>query len=172
MSLMYQLPFGKPVVTYDGGSFAEVPDEAVAKIAIGDRAGLRRKLRELVDSAARRQAIGTAGRRFADAHGARDYAREVLRFAEQDACPAGAEPLAQDASRAVAERIATHIGETLASLGAKPGSPGVEAVIQEAGSLLWPPRADLGRLMRAAGLAWCNSTRANHCDKSRDGVRA
>ena len=139
MSLMYQLPFGKPVVTYDGGSFAEVPNGAVAKIAIGDPAGLRRNLRELVDSAARRQSIGTAGRRFAAGHGARDYAREVLRFARQDSCPVGAEPLAQDGSRAVAERIAIHIGETLASLGAKPGSPGMDAVIREAGSLLVPP---------------------------------
>ena len=139
MSLMYQLPFGKPVVTYDDGSFAEVPNEAVAKISIGDRAGLRRNLRELVDSAARRQAIGTAGKRFANRHGARDYAREVLRFAEQDACAAGAEPLAQEASRAIAERIATHIGETLRNLGVTPGSPGVETVIREAGTLLWPP---------------------------------
>ena len=39
MSLMYQLPFGRPVITYDSGSFAEVPDQAVAKVAIGDRSG-------------------------------------------------------------------------------------------------------------------------------------
>ena len=70
--------------------------------------------------------------------GARDYAREVLRFAEQDAWAAGAEPLAHDASRAVAERIAIQIGETLASLGVTPDSPGVDAVIREARSLLWP----------------------------------
>ena len=136
MSLMYELPFGKPVVTYDGGSFAEVPNEAVAKVAVGDRAGLRATLHELVHSAARRHAIGVAGKHFAGGHGARDYARELVRFAEQDAWAAGAEPLAQDASQSVAEEIALHIGETLASLGAKPGSRGVETVIREAGSLL------------------------------------
>ncbi len=138
MSLMYQLPFGKPAVTYDGGSFAEIPNGAVAKVAIGDREALRRNLREIVYSAARRQAIGAAGKRFADGHRARDYARELLRFAREDACPAGAEPLAQTAARAVAEQIAFHVGETLSSLGATPGSPGVEAVIKEARSLLWP----------------------------------
>ena len=142
VSLMYQLQFGKPVVTYDGGSFAEIPDEAVAKTTIGDRAGLRRNLRELVDSAARRQAVGTAGRRFADGHGARDYARELLRFAERDVSAAVAESLDQAGSRAVAERMANHIGETLSSLGATPASPGVEAVIREVGRLLWPPQAE------------------------------
>ena len=138
-SLMYQLPFSKPVVTYDGGSFAEVPDGAVVKIAIGDRAGLRTKLTELVDSATRREMIGAAGKRFAAGHGARDYARRLLRFAKHDACPGGAEPLVLDAPRAVAERIATHIGETLAGLGATASSPGVGAVIREAGSLLGHP---------------------------------
>ncbi len=139
VSLMYQLPFGKPVLTYNCGSFAEVPSEAVAKAPIGDRAGLRRNLRELVDNSARRHAIGAAGRHFAARHGTRDYARGVLRFAEQDARAAGAEALAQAASRALAERIAIHIGETLASLGATAGSPGVDRVIRETARLLCPP---------------------------------
>lgn len=142
MSLMYELPFGNPVVTYDGGSFAEVPDEAVVKIAVGDEEGLRGKLQELVDSAALRQAIGAAGRGFAAGCGARDYARRLLRFAVQDACPAGAEPLVEAEARAVAEQIATHVGETLSSLGAKPGTPGMDAVIREAGTLLWPFRPE------------------------------
>jgi glycosyltransferase involved in cell wall biosynthesis len=139
MSLMYELPFGKPVITYDSSSFAELPDEAVAKVATGDGAGLRRRLEELIASAARRQAIGTAAKRFADGHGARDYAQELLRFAEHAADAVDWQPIAQEASRAVAERIAAHIGDTLASLGVKPDSPGVEAVISEARSLLWPP---------------------------------
>ena len=137
-SLMYQLTFGKPVIVYDSGSFAEVPNETVAKIAIGDRAGLQRTLRELVRSAARRQAIGTAAKRFADGHGPRDYARAILRFAKQDASPRAADWLARDGSRAVVERIAIHVGETLASLGVEPSSPEVEAVIRETGNLLWP----------------------------------
>ncbi len=137
-ALMYQLPFGKPVLTYDAGVCAEVPNEAVAKIAFGNGAELRRTLSELVDSAPRRQAIGAAGRRFAARHRARDYARQLLRFSEQVACAAGAKALAPVESCAVAERIATHIGETLSTLGATPDSPGVDAVIREAGALLWP----------------------------------
>jgi glycosyltransferase involved in cell wall biosynthesis len=138
-SLMYQLPFGKPVVAYDVGSIVEVPNEALVKVRVGDKAALRRNLRELADNLARRQAIGAAAKHFADRHPTREYARELLRFAEQDACPAGAEPLAQAAAHAIAERIGTGIGETLASLGAIPSSPGVDTVIREAARLLWPP---------------------------------
>jgi glycosyltransferase involved in cell wall biosynthesis len=137
-SLMYQLPYGKPVITYDRGSFAEVPDEAVAKVAIGDKVGLHRTLRGLIASTARRDAIGAAGKCFADRHTFRDYARELLRFARQDALREVAEPPARDESRAVAERIASHVGETLAGLGVEPGSPAVEAVIHETAKLLWP----------------------------------
>ena len=93
MSLMYELPFGKPVVTRDVGPIAEIPDQAVVKIAAGDRAGLRRNLRELVDGTERRQAIGAAGKRFAGRHEARDYAEKLLRFAQEHASGAGAEPL-------------------------------------------------------------------------------
>jgi glycosyltransferase involved in cell wall biosynthesis len=138
MCLMYLLPFGKPVITYDRGSFAEVPNQAVAKVAMGDKAGLHRTLRELVDSAARREAIGAAGKCFADRHTYRDYARELLRFARQDVSTYVAESLAQDESRALAEGIAGHVGEALASLGVEPASPAVEAVIHEAANLLWP----------------------------------
>ena len=93
MSLMYELPFGKPVVTHDAGATAEIPDQAVVKIAAGDRAGLRRNLRQLADGIGWRQAIGMAGKRFADCHGARDYAGELLRFAENDASVPARSPL-------------------------------------------------------------------------------
>ena len=78
------------------------------------------------------------GQRFAAGHEVRDYARAVLQFARRDASTVVVQSLAQDAARGVAEGIATHIGETLASLGVTQGSPGVEAVIREAGGLLWP----------------------------------
>jgi glycosyltransferase involved in cell wall biosynthesis len=137
-SLMYQLPFGKPVITYDRGSFAEVPNQAVAKVAVGDKAGLHRMLRQLVHSAARREAVGAAGKCFADGHAFRDYARELLRFAREDASTDVAESLAREESRAVAEGIASHVGETLASLGVEPSSPAAETVIHETAKLLWP----------------------------------
>lgn len=138
MSLMYELPFGKPVITYDSGSLADVPDEAVAKVAIGDRPGLRRTLWELVESPARRDSIGAAAKRFAEAHLARDYARDLLRFARERTPVDLDDALNREGSRDVAERIARHVGETFASLGATPGSPGVESVIREASGLLWP----------------------------------
>ena len=120
------------------GPIAEIPDQAVVKIAAGDQAGLRRNLRQLADSTDRRQAIGAAGKRFARRHEARDYAEKLLRFAEEHASGAGAEPLAEAAGRAVADRIADQVAATLSSLGARLDSPGVDPVIQEASRLLWP----------------------------------
>lgn len=138
--LMYQLLFGVPVVTYDSGSFADLPAEIVAKVAVGDRTALGETVRGLVDDAARRRAIGAAGRAFAEAgHSARDYARALLRFAGQDAAPAGGGRLTEDGWPAIAERIAGDIGASLAGLGAAADSPGVDEVIREAGALLWPP---------------------------------
>jgi glycosyltransferase involved in cell wall biosynthesis len=138
LSLMYELPFGKPVVARDVGPNAEIPNQAVVKIAEGDPAGLGRRLRELVGSTARRQAIGEAGKRFADDHEARGYAERLLRFAKEDASAVGAEPLAEAAGRAVADRIAEQIGAMLSSVGAGPDWPGVDPVIREASRLLWP----------------------------------
>jgi glycosyltransferase involved in cell wall biosynthesis len=139
MSLMYQLPFGKAVIAYDTGSVAELPAGTVAKVAVGDRAQLHKRLRQLVSTAARRRAIGDAAKGLAELHSARDYAKRLLRFAMEDANPAGAERLSEEAWRAIAERIASDIGASLASLGVTPGSPGLEAVIRESRILLWPP---------------------------------
>lgn len=139
MLLMYQLPFGKAVIAYDTGSVAELPGDAVAKVAAGDRMELHRRLRELVSSAARRRAIGDGAKGFAERHSARDYAKRLLQFAAEDARPADAERLSEEAWRAIAERIASDIGASLASLGVMPDSPGLEAVIRESRTLLWPP---------------------------------
>ena len=136
-SLMYELPFGKPVLVYDHASLAELPSQAVAKISTGNTEGLGLKLRELVDSAALREAIGSTGRRFADDCTARGYARRLLEFARQDVRPIGRETPALPSG--VAEQIAIYLGETLSSLGATSRSPGVEAAIREATELLCPP---------------------------------
>lgn len=71
------------------------------------------------------------------------YAHGLLRFAERDVPRVAADHLAEVESRRFAERIASRAGEILGSLGANPGSPGVEAVIAETGWLLSPrPAAD------------------------------
>ena len=126
MSLMYQLPFGRPVITYDSGSFAEVPDETVAKVAVGDRAGLRESLRELVEQRRTPQRDrARAAKRVRGGSRARDYARQLLRFAMQDAAPRRRRAAGRTRILATfAERIAVDIGASLASLGAPPGSAG------------------------------------------------
>lgn len=66
------------------------------------------------------------------------YAEGLLRFAEGPAARVPIDRLADAGSRAVAEQMAMHVGTTLGSLGAKPDSPEVEAVISEAARLLSP----------------------------------
>jgi hypothetical protein len=67
------------------------------------------------------------------------YARSLLSFAEQLRLPRVTDYFERRASQAVADRMATQIGQTLGSLGSEPGSPQVEAVIAEARQLLPPP---------------------------------
>lgn len=138
-SLMYELPLAKPVVAYSSGSCAEVPDEAIVKVAVRDRTGLHSALRALVESPERRKAIGAAGRRFAAERSFVRYARGLLRFAEQLTPLADANAAAATASNAVAKRIAAHVGETLGTIGANPGSQGMDALFAEVARLLSPP---------------------------------
>jgi hypothetical protein len=67
-----------------------------------------------------------------------EYARGLLRFAEGVASGTPVDPLAAAHARAVSEQMATHVGTLLGSLGAKPNSPGIEAVISKATGLLSP----------------------------------
>jgi glycosyltransferase involved in cell wall biosynthesis len=126
-SLMYQLPFGKPVLVYGSGSFAELPDDAVVKVKPGDDRELQRRLLELVGSEARRAEVGAAGRRFAATKAPPSYVRELLEFAA-------------DVGRWSPYReVAGRIGQALAALGADPQLAGVEQVTREAVSLFGRP---------------------------------
>ena len=138
-SLMRQLPLGRPVVAYDMGAFADVPSDAIVKVAIDDRPDLRRKLRDLVHSAERRQTIGSRGRAFAQGKDVKSHAETLLSFAKHTLSLDSRNRTEEEILRAEAERIASQVGETLASLGAGPSSPGVETVIAEAIGLLVPP---------------------------------
>jgi hypothetical protein len=67
------------------------------------------------------------------------YVRGLLRFAERHSLHGAIDYFAQSASHAVAERIATQIGQMLGAVGANPGSDEVEAIIAETSRLLSPP---------------------------------
>jgi glycosyltransferase involved in cell wall biosynthesis len=136
-SIMNQLSLAKPVLVYDTLSVADIPPQAIARVGFGDRAGLHAVLRELVESPERREVIGSAGSCFAAESSATTYAQAILRFVQKQS--PRAEYVVEAQSRAVAKRFATHIGKTLGSLGAAPGSPGVDAVIAESTRLLAPP---------------------------------
>lgn len=86
-SLMYQLPFGRPVVVYATGSFSELPDDAVVKVTPDDERELANALRELVYSHQRRAEVGAAGRRFAEGRSVPLYVKELTAFAGQVGAP-------------------------------------------------------------------------------------
>lgn len=69
------------------------------------------------------------------------YARSLVEFAELHSFDAASDYFERSASRAVAEQIATEIGQTLGRLGAKSDSPGVDQVITQTARLLSPPPA-------------------------------
>ena len=138
-SLMRQLLLGRPVVAYDTGSFSDVPSDAIVKVALHDQSDLGRRLRDLVHSAERRRTIGSRGRAFAQDKDVTSYAETVLRFAERTLSRESSDRTEGEILREEAERVAANVGETLASLGAGPSSPGVETVVGEAIELLAPP---------------------------------
>jgi glycosyltransferase involved in cell wall biosynthesis len=128
-SLMYELAFGKPVVVYRSGSFAELPDDVVVKVTPGDELDLLLRLRELVDQEGRRAQIGAAARRFAERRSTQAYVGELLAFATE---------VGTWTPRA---EIAEHIGQELAALGADRRLNGVERVAREAVTLFGLPRS-------------------------------
>ena len=81
-SLMEMLEHGRPIVVYDTGVYAELPDQAAVKVPVGDGAALARALRALVDDRERRVALGRAARACAERHTIEGYARGFLDFVE------------------------------------------------------------------------------------------
>jgi glycosyltransferase involved in cell wall biosynthesis len=77
-SLMKQLAYGRPVVCFDAGFFAELPAEAVVRVPVGDFAALACALRELVSSADLRERVGAKAREFAASCTERSYAEGLL----------------------------------------------------------------------------------------------
>jgi glycosyltransferase involved in cell wall biosynthesis len=127
-SLMYELAFGKPVIVYRSGSFAELPDDAVVKVTPEADGELHHRLRELVFDERRRERIGAAARRFAESRSLPSYARELVAFA------------ADVGAWAPRLEVADRVGRELAALGVDPRLEGIEAITREAVTLFGMPR--------------------------------
>jgi glycosyltransferase involved in cell wall biosynthesis len=82
-SLMESLEHGRPIVVYDTGVYAELPDDAVVKVPPRDDAALGRALRVLVDDRGRRVALARAARDCAERHTIEGYGRGFLDFVDE-----------------------------------------------------------------------------------------
>jgi glycosyltransferase involved in cell wall biosynthesis/ribosomal protein S18 acetylase RimI-like enzyme len=77
-SLMEQLAYGKPVLAFDTGFFAEVPDDAIVRVGVEDWEACGAALRELVTDPSRRRAIGERARDVAASYSVDAYVSGLL----------------------------------------------------------------------------------------------
>ena len=131
-SLMRQLPYGIPVLSYTSGVFSEVPEGILTRVDRLDGESVGRELRRLVNYPNRRALIGDRGREWARSLRPDLYARRFLEFVSSDVRPA--RPLLALADRVALElgsfgvdtrlRVIDHVAAELATLLPKPEPAG------------------------------------------------
>jgi glycosyltransferase involved in cell wall biosynthesis len=82
-SLMKQLAFARPVLCFDTGCFAEMPEGSVERVPVGDFEAAATKLREIVQSEGRRRQLGENARKVATSYSEVRYAAGIFEFMEQ-----------------------------------------------------------------------------------------
>jgi glycosyltransferase involved in cell wall biosynthesis len=82
-SLMRQLAYGRPILCFESGVFAELPAESVARVPAGDFHAAAEVLRGLVASADRRRLLGARARALAASYSERSYAEGLLQLIEE-----------------------------------------------------------------------------------------
>ncbi len=122
-SFVRQLPFGRPVLVFSSGVFAEVPADAVAAIHPGDDRALRETLRRLVEHPKLRDAIGVRGREYARSLSLDRYTERFLAFLDE---VRAARPLLE---------LVDRVGDELAGMGVEGSMSVVRLVATELESL-------------------------------------
>jgi glycosyltransferase involved in cell wall biosynthesis len=112
-SMMRQLAFGRPVVAYDSGIFADVADDGIVRVAPFDDAALRAALSRLVDDEQLRRRVGEAGRVWATDHSVSRYAEQFIAFAT---AVRRKSPAIRLADRVAHELLEMRVDPTLASI--------------------------------------------------------
>jgi len=148
-SLLRLLAFGVPTVVSDLGSFAEIPEGAVARVPIDETE--EEHLFALFSRLARdpdlRRALGEAGHRHVEAEHALDVAAaafaEAVRRVGDGEVLAAAPPLAAPLPADPAWRLAASVGSDLAELGVdERDREGLASVAELLAELGWaPPRS-------------------------------
>jgi glycosyltransferase involved in cell wall biosynthesis len=135
-TLVRLLALARPVVVTAGGSFAEIPDGAVAKVAVapGEEEQLLALYRALADDPELADALGTAGRRHAEREHAPERAveayLEAIRAvsAGERRIPAAPPPLAPWPASDARVALLASVGADLADLGLGEDEPGLAGV--------------------------------------------
>ena len=151
-SLMRLLALGVPTVVTDAGSFAELPDGAAARVAVGEleREHLLALFSRFASDAGLRAAVGRAARRWIEArHGlattAAAYAESLARCARLPAPAAPAPPLARWRESDPRVALVASVGAAVVDLGL--GAWEAELGAELAGELArlgWAPRGPDG----------------------------
>jgi glycosyltransferase involved in cell wall biosynthesis len=82
-SLMRQLAYGRPVLCFESGFFAELPAGALARAPAGDFLAAAEALRGLLTDGEHRREIGEQARALAASYNERSYAEGLLALIEQ-----------------------------------------------------------------------------------------
>jgi glycosyltransferase involved in cell wall biosynthesis len=82
-SLMRQLAYGRPVLCFDSGFYAELPAEALLRVPAGDFAAAAAALKGIAADDERRRTIGTRSRELGASYDERSYAEGLLALIEE-----------------------------------------------------------------------------------------
>ena len=115
-SLARELAWGRAIVCFDGGSFGELPGDAVARVPAGDLAGVAAELARLAADPDRRVRLGTRALALARERDETAYARALAGFVGE----------VQRAAPALA--LLDRAGAELARMRADPALPTFDAV--------------------------------------------
>lgn len=101
-SLAREIAFGRAVLCFDAGCFAEMPEQTVARVPAGDFAAAAAELRRLVEDPDRRRRLGAAACRLASERTELAYASALLAFLERSR--------AESPALALLDRIGAELG--------------------------------------------------------------
>ncbi len=122
-SLLRELPRGKPILVFDTGFPAELPDDCLAKVRPGDFEHFARRLREMITNERFRDSIGAGGRKVATEFSVEKYATALLEFTEE---VRRWRPILS---------ICDRVGQELALMGADGGMKVLDMVAKELGTI-------------------------------------
>jgi glycosyltransferase involved in cell wall biosynthesis len=82
-SLMRQLAYGRPILCFESGFFAELPEGTVERVPTGDFQAADEALRQLIGNPDRRRALGERARALATSYSEHSYAEGLLQLIEE-----------------------------------------------------------------------------------------